>query len=292
MSTEVVALLIFCEGPHDSAFVKMVMNTAMAFKIERLKLSEMPAPFNLLFSTSVKTHAAQDMSLDMAHKFFLPDTVLRKDDNVVFIYNCGGKHQYEKIKGLLSSYLPLLSEAITFSGNAEEVVASVKYLFLYDNDAEGIGAIAEKLRSQLGEIDGKGFIDDAWEKTNSDHGLIAKDKAVFVWGETAERGTLEDILMPMFEFAEENSRIVDKAKTAMVEMFEWREDDPKERIAVAETEKYKKAVLTTAGQRKKPGSSLNVILGQSGFVTLDSIKACKITESFIEFILNLLGANR
>jgi len=42
--------------------------------------SEYPAPFNQLFKTSMENHAAPDMSLDMAHKFFLPDKILYNEE--------------------------------------------------------------------------------------------------------------------------------------------------------------------------------------------------------------------
>jgi len=44
------------------------------------KFSEYPAPFNQLFKTSMENHAAPDMSLDMAHKFFLPDKILYNEE--------------------------------------------------------------------------------------------------------------------------------------------------------------------------------------------------------------------
>lgn len=284
MSRGIDALMIFCEGPHDSAFVRMVLGNLMGYTVEKLKFSEMPSPFHRLFETAVKTHAAQDMSLDMAHKFFLPDTVLRKDDTVVFLFNCGGKTQYDKVRTLLSSFIPLYTQAKTFVQGAKEVAQSVKYLFLYDADAEGIDKIVAILNrefSKIGEID---FIDDSWQNTKSKFGKIAKDKAVFVWGGSPEKGTLEDILMPMFDFDAGNKVIMEKAKTTISDMFTWELTHAKAVRSVAESEKYQKAVLTTAGQRKKPGSSLNVILEQSGLISEDAIRSCKITAGFVEFI--------
>ena len=83
MIPEVNLLLVFCEGPNDTAFVRMVMNKLIGFnRMEQLKFSEMPAPFNSLFKNAVKKYTAQDMSLNMVHKFFLPDTVLRKGNTI------------------------------------------------------------------------------------------------------------------------------------------------------------------------------------------------------------------
>lgn len=284
MRANVDALLIFCEGPHDSAYVRMVLKKLMYYTVEKLKFTEMPSPFHRLFDTAVKNHAAQDMSLDMAHKFFLPDTVLRKDNNIIFLFNCGGKHQHDKVRSLLSSYIPLFEQAVTFAQDAKEITKTFKYLFLYDSDAEGITTILDSLNREYQKIDDNDFIDGSWKTTKSSFGRIAKDKAVFVWGASPEKGTLEDILMPMFDFELENKEIVERAKASILEMFTWETAHTEVARAVAESEKYQKAVLTTIGQRKKPGSSLNVILEQSGLISDAALNSCKITAEFVEFM--------
>lgn len=290
MSTEINALLVFCEGPHDTAFVRMVLKKLMEFQVEKLKFSEMPSPFHRLFETSVKNHAAQDMSLDMAHKFFLPDTVLAKNDQIVFLYNCGGKNQYEKIRTLISTYLPMFEQAQTFSQGAKKIARSIKYLFLYDIDADGIEKVAERLTSEFGLIDGKKFIADVWEESKSIYARVAKDKAFFAWGGSPEKGTLEDLLLPMFDSSAENKSILNTTKTVMNDMFSWETTHKDLSRSIAEIEKYNKAVLTTVGQREKPGSSLNVILEQSGLITEEALKSCKITAGFVLFIKSFFEA--
>jgi hypothetical protein len=76
MIGEVTALLAFCEGPHDVAFVRRVLRHNLGFEKVEWRFSEFPAPFNSLFKSSMNRHAARDLSLDMAHKFYLPDHVL------------------------------------------------------------------------------------------------------------------------------------------------------------------------------------------------------------------------
>ena len=149
MNKDVNALIIFSEGPHDLAYVRMILKNLMDFSVEKLKFSEMPSPFHKLFETAVKTHAAQDMSLDMTHKFFLPDTVLRNDNNIVFLFNCGGKTKYDKVITLLSTYIPLFEEAETFAQGANEITQSVQYLFLYDADADGLETTINNLNLKL-----------------------------------------------------------------------------------------------------------------------------------------------
>jgi hypothetical protein len=57
MSKGIDALLIFCEGPHDTAFVRMMLKKLMNYELKVLRFSEMPAPFNALFEQSIRKHA-------------------------------------------------------------------------------------------------------------------------------------------------------------------------------------------------------------------------------------------
>jgi len=79
MTRDVTALLAFCEGSHDVAFVRRVLRSCLNFEKVDWRFSEFPSPLNSLFKANVNRHAAQDLSLDMAHKFYLPDHVLRRD---------------------------------------------------------------------------------------------------------------------------------------------------------------------------------------------------------------------
>lgn len=284
MSDEIDALLIFCEGPHDSAFLKMTLTKLMGYEVRDLKFTEMPSPFNSMFSSAVKNHAAQDMSLDMAHKFFLPDFVLCKGSTFVFIFNCGGDTRNQKVKILLASFIPLLLQAGIFTAGATSFAKSAKYLFLSDSDANGIEKITEELNKELKKIDDQDFISGDWKESSSEFGRVAVDKAIFVWGATPTSGTLEDIIFPMFDHAEPSKGFTTKASASMADMFVWDVDHESTVKSVAEKAKYKKAVLTTAGQRERPGSSLNVILSQSGLITQNALESCKTTAGLVKFI--------
>lgn len=281
MSTDVSVTIAFCEGPHDAAFVRMVLRHLNGFSVSKLKFSEMPAPFDRLFSNAVKNHAAEDMALDMAHKFFLPDSVLNKENNYIFLYNAGGKNQYEKIRTLLSDYLPMLENAKTFATEGQKIASSIKYLFLYDSDADGLSNISKKLIAEFSQIDGRDFIANSWQATLTDFALVQTNKMLFVWGATPDRGTLEDILMPMFK---NTSDKFDAVESMVNEHFTWDVGNASSERAVAELEKRNKAVLTTLGQRDKPGSSLNVILEQSGKINLSTLETCLITQQFSQLL--------
>lgn len=281
MSKDVSVIIAFCEGPHDTAFVRMVLKHLNGFSVSKLKFSEMPAPFDRLFSNAVKNHAAEDMALDMAHKFFLPDTVLSKESEFIFLYNSGGKNQYEKIRTLLSDYLPMLDNAATFATPEQKIASSIKYLFLYDTDADGLSNISARLIQEFNKIDGRDFISNAWQTTQTEFALVQTNKILFVWGATPDQGTLEDILIPMFKNASDK---FDAVEGLFNEHFLWDVGNKSSERAVAELEKRNKAVLTALGQRDKPGSSLNVILEQSGKIDSNALGNCKITKQFSDLL--------
>jgi len=163
MTREVRALLVFCEGQHDVAFVRRVLKLCLGFTRVEWKFSEFPAPFNSLFRTSVERHAAWDLSLHMAHKFFLPDRVLQREDVVALIFNSGGKTKRQTIVDFLSDFLPLFEQAAVFPGQADVVVTQARFLFLYDADTEGIEQIREDVKRKFSSVGGKPWLIGDWQ---------------------------------------------------------------------------------------------------------------------------------
>jgi len=196
MTRKVKALLVFCEGPHDVAFVRRLLKHCLGFTKVEWRFSEFPAPFNSLFRASVERHAARDLSLDMAHKFFLPDRVLQREDVIALVFNSGGKPKRQTIVDFLSDFLPLFEQATVFPDRADAVVTQARFLFLYDADAKGIEKVRKDVKTAFGSIDSEPWLIDDWQLDAADPtGAIAGDKALYVWSGKGGQGTLEDILM-------------------------------------------------------------------------------------------------
>lgn len=288
MSQEVKVLLVFCEGPHDVAFVSQVIKVFFDFKRVTWKFSEFPAPFNELFRVSVEQHAAQDLNLDMAHKFFLPDQVLASNDQVVLLFNSGGKSQTDKVKYLLSNFLPLLDNAKIFPGDATTVVSSASYLFLYDADDWGADKTRDQIKTAFSMIDTNLWLTDEWNvHQENQFAASIDDKAIYVWGATTDKGTLEDLLYPLFN--QYNSTLFAKAEAAIDDFFSWDTAHENIKNAVAEEAKRKKAIITFTGQRKKPGGSMNVILDQAKMITKESMIGDPNTTAFAKFVAEFAG---
>ncbi|KEQ15104.1 hypothetical protein [Endozoicomonas numazuensis] len=184
LSTKV--LMVFCEGPHDVAFCRLVFGKLLKTEKFEHRFAEFPAPLNDLFKTSLENHLLQDMSLDMAHKFFLPDSVLRlEQDNIewlVLLFNCGGKDRIDNPKGFLENYLELSEQAAVFPGDAEKVISESRYLFIYDVDDQQPQQVIEQFARNFAEIAEDSWITKAPQMLEGfDNAAVSEDKAVYLW---------------------------------------------------------------------------------------------------------------
>lgn len=278
------ALIVFCEGAHDVAFIKKIMESIFSFERVSWKFSEYPSPFNQLFKSSVDKHAARDMALDMAHKFFLPDQVFKRNNDVVLVFNSGGKEQIAKIKELLSDVVPMLNNAGVFLQDATDYITEAKYLFFYDADDLGAERVRNQAFSAFEElVEGERWMLSPWgpDMTNP-FAAISDDKAIYIWGESPEKGTLEDLLHPIF--AVENSECLARAELYVDEAFSWDLGNEELKRSVAEIAKRKKAIITAIGQRKKPGSSMNVVLEQAKLISTQTLRESESVHKLVVFI--------
>jgi hypothetical protein len=282
MTIDINASLIFCEGAHDVIFVRKLLKLLMNYQDQNIKFSELPSPFNSLFKKSVEKHAADDLSLNMAHKFFLPDFILKKDDKFVCVFNTGGQGNINKIKNFLSDFIPLFENARIFPSNAENICSTIKYLFIYDADELGIEGRVCEFSKHFNDIE---FNTSDWQYTSSDFARISSNKAIYVWGESSQRGTLEDILVSVFQHRETDISTMDISKEAMSNLYSI---DPEIPLSVSRRAKYNKAVMTTAGQKDKPGQALSTIIKETNFVSSDSLTSNERVSDFVSFIRSFI----
>lgn len=283
------ALLVFCEGAHDVAFVRQVFKLFFGIDKVEWKFSQYPSPFNSLFQTNVEKHAARDLSLDMAYKFFLPDWTLAKDDRLILLFNSGGKTAYkERVKAFLGDFLPLFSKAKVFDNGAASFVNESKYLFLFDADHHSPQDVISKAKDDLSAIGNTDWRMDAIRIPENDaFGGISTDKAFYIWANSSGKGTLEEIVLPLFET--EQKELVERAAAFVNDSFEWKTGRGDTEKARAEIARKKKAIITTVGQRKKPGGSMSVILDQGKFVSELTFRKDEKVLNFVKFVSEFTG---
>lgn len=279
MSDEVKILVIFCEGAHDVTFVYKMFENCLSFKSSKLKFSEYPFPFNKLFNSSIRNHADKDLSLDMAHKFFLPGRVLIKGQQWVLLFNAGGDGQIKRLQAYLSAIL-LLEDDPEYD-NSQKFDDFIDFLFVYDADQIGVEKRVKKTKKDFEQIDGDSFIaGDFKSSQRSQYGYIYDNKAVFVWGENTKQGTLEDWLIPMYQQTHSNN--LAKAYLTLDNMFEWGG-------TIAKQSKRHKAAITVLGQKQRPGASMAVVLGDETLLNKETYQASENVKGFVEFINEFTG---
>lgn len=286
MTSETEALIVFCEGPHDVSFVDKILRHCLSFnRVRNWVFKDYPSPLDKLFSQSVKTHAQEDLSLDMAHKFFLPDRVYESEQQIVLLFNSGGKTKHEQVSTWLSKFELLLEVAKpTTDGDNPRYIESAKYLFLYDADEDGIDKTCRDSESWFAEIDGEEWL-GRWERVpNNPFAALSGNKALYLFGADSGEGTLEDWLLPMLH--KTNSVLIEKTERVVNDLFDWTIAPNQSQVAM--TSKRQKAVITLAGQRKKSGSSMSVVIDQGGCVDNDILKQDNNVKAFADFIEQIL----
>lgn len=253
------ALIVFCEGAHDIAFLNKILR-GMGFGEEKRKLSAYPSPFGRLFEGSVQRFPSGDFTLHMEDKFFLPDKVYSKNNEMVFIFSTGGKDKFQKVKEFLDDLSLFIDEGdfsydVSNTNTVNQVVENFKYLFVYDADNLGLEAVSQELAGNIATVDG-------WEKVEwsscDDHSfaMVDKDKALYVLAATPDQGTLEDILYPLSQ--EKNPEKLLAAEEAVNNLFSWEAIEDKCPIALES--KRKKSIITLIGQRDNSGESMARVL--------------------------------
>jgi hypothetical protein len=290
MAEKINALLVFCEGPHDVAFCCLMFKYCFEINQISWKFSEYPAPFNHLFKTSMENHAAQDMSLDMAHKFFLPDKTLYNENRklLVLLFNTGGKSKTDNPKNFLKDFLPLLKQSAVFPGDAKKIVNNCSYLFLYDRDHKAPSDVFSWCKNEFSQIGDEIFISEDFitdEENNLAAYCMEKTVGVYVFSKSNSLGTLEDILFPMFESARRD--LVSEVGKFIDSAFTWKTEQDNAEKRIAEIARRKKAIITTMGQRNKPGSSMNVVVDQAKLISKKIFTQNNDVKLFVDFVASL-----
>lgn len=281
---DVNALFLFCEGPHDVAFCYLVMKYFFGMHTVKDNFSSYPSPLHKLLPQNLRKHAAGDMSLDMAHKFFLPDRTVVDEDNYALLFNMGGKTRIDNPKKFLSSFLTLYENRKTFSKDAEGMIREVRYLFLYDADHEPATKIFADCQINFSNIDDRPFMSKQFDLSPGNPGAAVNgDKGVYVLGDTDTRkGTLEDILLPIYSKTQ-----IDwckKADSFVDDAFSFQTGADNEQQCIAAKAKKAKAVITAAGQGEKPGRPMAAIIQDDVLGSKENFLASKPVRKFADFI--------
>ncbi|MFQ2767187.1 hypothetical protein ACK3ZB_10675 [Aeromonas caviae] len=283
--------LMFCEGPHDAAFLKLIIKTMLGFNSVPLKLSDLPYPLNDIFKKSFEVRAAEDFRLDLAKKFFLPEYLLCHGNSLVLIFNYGGANRQRSMEPFLDKVFTLRS-VTAFSKNAEPVShPNYKYMIFADADADGRENARSKISHDLSLIDGVKWLADEWTACINTKAATQETDvgptAAYIWSKWEEdTGTLEDIVYSCVS----NTVGLEQTLAFIDDRFEWEPVEGATPSQVcASTAKRLKAALCVEGQRKKPGGSLGVVLDQAGLIDARTIETSREAQDCVLFLRGWLA---
>ena len=129
--------LMFCEGPHDAAFLNRLLKKQLEFQKVDLRISDLPYPLSNVLSQGFQTRAGEDLRLDLAKKFFLPDYLLENQSTLVLVFNYGGQNRSATMSAFLDGFFALLG-APAFSGT-DQPSSSPSYFYSVFADADARG---------------------------------------------------------------------------------------------------------------------------------------------------------
>jgi len=276
--------LIFCEGPHDVALICLVLRKFFNAQEFTGKFDELPSPFNRMYLTALENHAKLDLSLEMAHKFFLPDRIFTIDGAYVSIFNSGGKSRGDKINSFIKNLWVMTDNSKVFNNSESGSISHHKYIFIYDADHHNKEAILNEIHSDFSLIGTSSWLTDNWEAYPEEPLSIHTQNdnvAAIIWCDrNTGKGTLEDVLCECIG----DDELFSTAKETIQRLHSWEINSNDDQRKIAETAKMYKATLSLMGQRKKPGGSVNVIIGQSKILDENNLSKSTTINRMVSFL--------
>lgn len=285
-------LLLFSEGPHDVAFIKLVLELGLDIKhIEHVRINDFPTPLNKIFMQILKEHFVDDVALEMVHRFFLPNYVFKKDDFYIMLFNTGGKDKFFVIKQLVSKiYLKLNEQDASFDFAPSDII----YLFTYDSDFKTAENEDKEIRDNLFPI----TENDAYPE---DKELFSEKPKVFLngneenlnffyWPNNEDKGTLEDILLPIYK---SNNQILLQNTENFIDynfsdIFCIADKNEQEKTSITAAKHKTEITIAGQGKKNKAGKPMSAIVMDNVLSDKKTFTNDRNVKYFMTFLNNLI----
>ncbi|QTL35967.1 DUF3226 domain-containing protein [Pseudoalteromonas viridis] len=282
-----ILTFLYCEGPHDMAFLAKLIKEAKQAKSEINKVADLPETIKKLVSSAIDKVENESIRIDKPLQVFFPNKVFAlKGEHYICLYSMGGKDRLNaSLQNIKDSKLLISHKKITKVDSVRHAfVLDADYRFLENGQENEKGGIENTLKNLSTEI--KKVIDDfpSFEKHASwletDYGDIGN----FIFTDsTNTEGTLEDLLETL---------IKDNTKPMIAHSEDFCDQvkafDALRKAKTKDKTKIQKIKFTSITQVYHPGSSLAVGLQNDKIIDSEKIKKDKIVtefESFIDFRL-------
>ena len=149
-------ILIFCEGPHDVAFISRVLKVIGLNSNDSMKLGDYPPPLNqFLEKEAVKSDVA-GLNLSEIRNNLLPSKTFSINESLVFLYSLGGDSKKVSRKDLFGKFIALIPYDNEISKERFTTDTELSVLYLFDADERGVSErlndISEEIKELLNEI--------------------------------------------------------------------------------------------------------------------------------------------
>lgn len=272
------AVLVFCEGAHDAAFVRRSLHALTRCADIEEPIRALPTPFGGDGKTLGRGLIATRLGQQDIEEFRLGreypstpkyDYFVRSEsrDTMFVLIRAGGQDTAKQVIDLLGHVAVAFEVAQVARYDVTEYAVAV----LYDADAEGLTARLEKFRQNYG--------DHLGDLSRAEHAkwiaTATVPVGVFVFHNVAtQTGTLEDHLAPMVESWTPGRYA---GATAFIDDNKRSDDD-----ASHDQAKRLKAIFTVTGQFGHPGASLAVILRDG--LPDDQFSTSQASKALVEFL--------
>lgn len=272
---------LYCEGPHDMAFLAKLIKGLDITDDEIKTVSDLPDAIKNIVTSAIGNLDNDSIRIDKPLRVFFPNKVFALSDNqFVCIFSTGGKDSLQAaLKNIKTS--KFLIGRVKTTG-----IETVRHAFVLDADYKLLengadnpqGGIINTLRNLSTEIQGTvtdfvAFSNHAtWQKTS--HGQIGN----FIFTDASkEEGTLEDLLEHFVKPVE----LQGPSQTFRDEIITF---DTSRKAKTKDKTKQQKIVFTSMTQAFHPGCSLAVGLSEDKIIDKTAINNHSVSTEFGQFL--------
>jgi hypothetical protein len=280
-------IILLAEGDHDAAFLYRILKANGFAKYSKV-IGEFPPPLNNLLSTDILNVSIPEVNIQSARTRFFPSNVVTEGDNLLLIYAIQGESRGDKRTRLIDAF----NSFNTKDPQQIQVVedTSVSFLYFLDADDKGINARLDEINRELTVA----FAGIEFDKIGTNASLKTVDDILigaYIFVEAGKQtGRLEDILLPMMEFGNED--IFERAKEFLsihenTNLYKGRvELNEDKSVKKVFDDKYhpKKSLIGTVGQLHKSGKSNTVCISDANYLNDDKLKGSEVCNEIVLFI--------
>lgn len=246
---------VYCEGPHDVAFISKILQSLDGFSNLNKKVSDLPKEIAGIVSQAIKNIDLDKIRVDKPLDIFMPNQIFQcNEDHYYLLYSMGGKNKLQATK-----------KNIEISQHLAPIFDRIAHLIIVDADYEhlengGLPATVTYINEQFSEFLPSPLHGKASTVETVSFGFLS---LYVITDSEGHQGTLEDVLEGIIK----PMSLVEPANIYCDKVVE---SEVINKISNDQT-KRQKAKLTVISQAFHPGSSLAVGIYNDKLINAEAI---------------------